>query len=171
MSEPFLGEIRMVGFSFAPVGWSFCNGNLLAISQNDALFSLLGTTYGGDGVTTFALPNLQSRFPVHQGNQGGTSYVQGQSAGEEKHTLIASETAAHTHQVKATSADGDSQSPDGKLPAPWSTFQYSSQGVSGQMSAAMILPDGSGGQPHENMPPFTVVNFIIALEGLWPSQG
>ena len=116
MSNPFLGEIRIFGFTFAPRGWAFCNGQTMAISQSTALFSLLGTTYGGNGINTFALPNLQSRVPIHFGTGAGLStYVQGQAAGEENHTLLTTEMPAHTHTARASSGDATDTSPVGNV--------------------------------------------------------
>jgi microcystin-dependent protein len=173
MSEPFIAEIRMFGGSFAPRGWAFCNGQLLSIGQNQALFSLLGTTFGGDGRVTFALPNLQSRVPMHAGQGPGLSpRTPGEAAGEEAHSLLATEMPAHTHAARGVSAKGNSNSPVGRAWAKDAGVQsatYSNAAPDQSMSAAAIAPTG-GSQPHNNMPPFLVVNFIIALEGIYPSR-
>lgn len=163
MSEPYLGQISIFAFNFAPQGWALANGQLLPISQNQALFSLLGTTYGGNGTTTFALPNLQGASPMHFGN----GYVQGQTAGEVNHTLIASEMPQHTHVANAYAGEGDQGTPVANLWAE-STNAYSSA-TSVTMNAGAIASAG-GSQPHSNMPPYLVVNFAIALQGIFPSR-
>ncbi len=177
MSDQFLGEIRMVPFNFAPQGWAMCNGQLLSISQNTALFSLLGTFYGGDGVTTFALPNFQSRVPIHQGQGHGLSpYVIGQLGGVESVTLSVEQTAAHTHLIRA---DGDTGSNNTPSPsgAALATFAAGSNIYNTAtdvakvvtMSPLMVASTG-GSQPHTNIQPYLVVTFIIALEGIYPSR-
>ena len=164
MAEPFLSEIRIFSFSFAPQGWAQCNGQLLPINQNQALFSLLGTTYGGNGQTNFGLPDLRSRVPMHV----GTGLVLGQKAGEETHTLIASEMPAHTHQTKG-SANGPTVTP------PTSNFWASNTGFSPYGSSANIamspqaIGNAGGSQPHENRSPFLTLNCCIALQGIFPS--
>jgi microcystin-dependent protein len=174
MSQPFLGEIRMVGFNFPPRGWALCNGQLMAISQNSALFGLLGTTYGGDGQTTFALPNLQGRVPIHAGTGPGLSpYVQGQVGGNEAVTLLTTQIPAHNHGVNANAAGGTQASPVGGYPAIESTgtsMDYSASAPNqGPMNAGMIAPAG-GNQAHENRQPYLCVNFIIAMQGIFPSR-
>jgi microcystin-dependent protein len=164
MSEPFLGEIKIISWNFPPKGWTFCNGQLLPINQNQALFSILGTTYGGNGQTTFALPNLQGRSPVHVGN--GISL--GELGGETAHTLNISELSAHNHVPVGSSNAPTVGSAQGNI---WSTFainEFNSTPDSA-MNPASILPTG-GSQPHENMSPYLVLNFIIALQGIFPSQ-
>lgn len=168
MSEPFIAEIRILSFSFAPRGWAQCNGQLLPINQNQALFSLVGTTYGGNGTTTFALPNLQGRTPVHSDN---TTVVLGQMGGEENHTLIASEMPAHSHQVKIVNADGANTPPatptisKSKIEQRFSTVSPGSVA----MNPGSVSNSG-GGQPHNNMQPSLVLNYCIALQGIFPSR-
>ncbi|MFZ5815174.1 MAG: phage tail protein [Bacillota bacterium] len=166
MSEPFLAEIKIISFGFAPKGWAFCNGQQLPINQNQALFSLLGTTYGGNGQTTFALPNLQGRVPIHMG--GGN--ILGQSGGEPVHTLSVNEMPVHTHQVMANGAGADSTGPAGKVWAPSTANPYTA-GASPDtaLNSAAISPAG-GGEPHENMQPYLVLNYVIALQGIFPSR-
>lgn len=165
MAEPYLGEVRIFGGNFAPQGWAFCDGQLLAISQNDALFTLIGTTYGGDGQTTFGLPNLISRTPVSQ----GSSFVMGQLGGQETVTLTAPELPSHTHAVHASDASASSTDPVGNLWASWADTPYSTSPPSTTMDPAGVAPSG-GGAPHENRPPALGLSFIIALEGIFPSR-
>lgn len=171
MSEPFLGEIRMAGFNFAPRGWALCNGQLLPIAQNTALFSLLGTTFGGDGRTTFALPNLQGRAALHYGQGPGlTNRTMGELAGQENHTLIATEMPAHNHLAACNNEAATSARPGGQVPGPsGGNTIYSATGDGNSMNPQMISSAG-GSQPHNNMQPYLVVNFIIATEGIYPSR-
>jgi microcystin-dependent protein len=164
MSEPFLGEIKIISFNFPPKGWSFCDGTLLPIQQNQALFSILGTTYGGDGRRTFGLPNLQGRTPVHVGN----GIVLGQMGGETAHTLNISEVPAHTHVPVGSKADPTSSAGAGNLWAHNNAAPYSGT-PNAAMNPQSILAVG-GNQPHENMSPYLVLNFVIALQGIFPSQ-
>jgi microcystin-dependent protein len=163
VGDPYIGEIRMFCGSFAPQNWALCNGQVLSIADNQALYSLIGTTYGGDGVNTFALPNLQSRVPIHQG--GG--YVLGQPGGEENHTLSASELPSHTHAVAALTA-ANATGPAGAVYGGNSTAIYAAA-PSTTMNAGVVVAN-SGGQPHSNIMPYQAVNFIIALFGIYPSQ-
>jgi microcystin-dependent protein len=165
MSEPYIGEIRIVGFNFAPEDWASCNGALMAISQNEALFNLIGTTYGGDGVNTFALPNLQSRVPVHI----GPGFTIGQMAGEETVTLTTQQIPAHTHPAQVNVAGGSSNNPGGNFWADWTGSQYSDKGTNASMNAGVITSVG-GSLPHDNLMPYLAVNFVIALFGIFPSQ-
>jgi len=173
MSEPFIAEVRIFAGNFAPRGWAFCNGQLLQIAQNTALFSLLGTTYGGDGRTTFGLPNLEGKAPMHPGNGPGlTSRRLGQSAGEATHTLSEAEIPSHTHQLRCADDSADTGEPASGLLAassPLADRQYRSGNPAGVMSAAALAIVGSG-QPHNNMPPYLTLYFIIALVGLYPSR-
>ncbi len=170
MSNPFVGEIRMFAGNFAPVGWALCLGQLMPISENETLFTLIGTTYGGDGQNTFALPNLASRVPVHMGTgPNGQSFVIGQMAGEETVTLTTSQIPAHSH-VPAANTSGNATSPSGAV---WAgnpdVAQFTAPAsINGQMNAQSIQLAG-GSQPHDNMIPFLVINFIISLFGIYPS--
>lgn len=164
MSEPYIGEIRVISFNFPPKGWTFCNGQLLPINQNQALFSILGTTYGGDGRQTFGLPNLQGRVPMHVGN----GIVLGELGGEVAHTLNISELPAHNHVPVGSSSAASSPSLSNALWAPNGANPYASS-VNTAMNPAAILAVG-GSQPHDNMSPYLVLNFIIALQGIFPSQ-
>jgi microcystin-dependent protein len=166
MSSPFIGEIRMFAGNFAPAGWAFCNGAVIPISENEALFNLIGTTYGGDGQTTFALPNLQSRVPVHV----GPGFALGQSGGAEAVTLTTSQIPAHGHVPQCNSGAGNQQGPgSGVWAVPSASTIYSDVAPSLAMAPAAIGSAG-GSQPHDNMIPFLVVNFILSLFGVFPSQ-
>jgi microcystin-dependent protein len=165
MSQPYIGEIRMFAGNFAPAGWAFCDGSLLAIPENDALFNLIGTTYGGDGQSTFALPDLRSRVPIHQ----GSGFILAQTGGEEQVTLTVNQIPAHTHVPQANSATGAQTSPAGNVWASSANFPYSPNTPSAAMDPAAVGSSG-GSQPHDNMAPFVVVSFIISLFGIFPSQ-
>lgn len=169
MGTSYVGEIRMFGGNFAPVGWAFCQGQLLPISENDALFQLIGTTYGGDGQSTFALPNLQSRVPVHVGTGGGSSYVLGQSGGVESVTLTVNQIPAHHHAPLASTAAGPQSSPAGNVWANSTNLPYSTNAPSAALAPNAVQAAG-GSQPHDNMIPYLVVNFIISLFGVFPTQ-
>jgi microcystin-dependent protein len=165
MATPFLGEIKIFSFTFPPQGWALCNGQILPISQNSALFSLLGTTYGGDGVTTFALPNLQGRIPIHN----SSAFVLGQAGGEQTHYLGLAEMPAHTHQPQANTGLANKVAPAGNVWANGNQAAYAPAGAPVPMSPATVGNAGSG-QPHKNMPPYLVLNFCIALQGIFPSR-
>lgn len=172
MAVPYIGEIKMFAGNFAPNGWLFCSGQLLPISENDALFSIIGTTYGGDGQETFALPNLQSRVPVHMGTgSSGTTYQIGESAGTEEVTLTVQQIPNHTHAPLASNAGG-SDSPGGNYWATSTTGKpyVTPGGVYVAMNAGTIGAPVGGSQPHENMIPFLGLNYIISLFGIFPSQ-
>lgn len=173
MSEPFVGEIRMFAGSFAPQGWAFCDGQLLAISGNDALFSLLGTYYGGDGRTSFGVPDLRGRLPMHQGSGPGLYPKSiGQKNGAETVTINSSQLPAHSHALGQANSRADTASPDGNLLARSATGDLqlnNSAGNSVAMGSEAIGSTG-GGQPHNNMPPFLCIRFIIALYGVYPSR-
>lgn len=169
MSNQFVGEIRAVGFNFAPTGWAFCNGQLLPISQNTALFSLLGTQFGGNGTTSFALPNLQGCAPIDMGTGPGLSErVMGESAGASTVTLITSELPVHSHGAHAVAGAGNQVSPAGNETAEIRGFLYS-QTANATMAAGALGAVG-GGQPHNNLAPYLTLNFIIALVGVFPSR-
>jgi microcystin-dependent protein len=171
MSEPFLGMIIIVPYNFAPRGWAFCAGQLLAISQNTALFSLLGTTFGGNGQTNFALPDLRSRVPVGAGQSPGNSnYQLGEVGGVETVTLNTLEIPPHTHPVGASSNDPNSNRAVNAALA--SSNIYDGAGPDGRtvMNPNMIPPSGGSGQPHENRPPYLGLNYCIAMEGIYPSR-
>jgi microcystin-dependent protein len=171
MGSPYIGEIRMVGFNFAPAGWALCNGQLLSIADNTALYSLIGTFYGGDGQQTFALPNLQSRFPLHMGTGNGLSpYVIGQLAGVENVTLTAQQIPAHNHAPACNSNAGDQGTPTNNYWAASAQQLYSDAAPNVAMHAGLIQSTG-GSQPHNNMNPLLVINFIISLEGIFPTRG
>jgi len=166
---PFVGQIKIFAGTFAPQGWLFCNGQLLPISEYETLFNLIGTTYGGDGVTTFALPDLRGRVPVHVGQGPGLSnYVLGDQGGSEKVTLTVNQMPAHTHARAVSAAPGTSDSPANMVPAetPDGVPAYSTS-ASATMNPGMVAKAG-GSQPHNNVKPYTVVNYIIAVEGIFP---
>lgn len=173
MAEPFIGQIIMAGFNFAPRGYATCDGQLIAISQNTALFSLLGTTYGGNGQTTFALPDLRGRVPIHQGQGPGLSpRFMGEEAGEEAHTLISTEMPMHNHLVNASNAPGAIPAPSGNFLAASSDSALANYRptADGSVLNPQSIGLAGGSQPHNNMPPYLVVNFAIALEGIFPSR-
>jgi microcystin-dependent protein len=175
MSDPFVAEIRAVGFNFPPQGWAFCDGQLLPISQNTALFSLLGTYYGGDGKSTFALPNLQDSVPNHQGQgQGLSDYFLGQAAGTENVTLLDSEMPSHLHQASASIDDAQVQAPasDRELATTSPGFLYQSNDSANlaPMNPQTLSVAGSS-NPHNNLQPSLVVNFVIAMQGIYPPRG
>jgi microcystin-dependent protein len=173
MAEPFIGEIRMFGGNFAPQGWALCHGQLAPISQNDMLFTLIGTTYGGDGQTTFALPDLRGRFPMHMGSGAGLSpRVIGQTGGAEEVTLTIQQLPQHNHAAIGA-AGGNAVEPVGNFwsaDAAGNTAAYNNATDNSQMAAGAI-GNAHVAQPHENVQPFLAINYIIALEGIFPSQG
>ena len=167
MSDPYVGEIRMFGGNFAPNGWLLCQGQLVAISDYDTLFNLIGTTYGGDGQNTFALPNLSSRIPVHMGNAPFGSYVLGQTGGLESVTLLTQQLPVHSHPAMASTGGGNASSPNAQVWADWGSPGYAPS-PNTQMNPAALTPAG-GSQPHDNMPPYLAINFIISMYGIYPS--
>ena len=170
MADPYTGEIRMFGGNFAPSGWALCHGQLMPISENDALFTLIGTTYGGDGQETFALPNLQSRVPMHMGLGGGSTMQLGETGGVESVTLTVNQIPAHSHPVIASAAPGYANRPTGTVPAASPNVDLYADGPTyDNLSLAAVNPVG-GSQPHDNVQPFLVVNYIICLFGNFPSQ-
>jgi len=164
MAEPFLSEIRIMSFGFAPKGWALCNGQLLPINQNQGLFSLLGTTFGGDGRTNFALPNLQGRTPIHV----GSGHTLGERGGEQAHTLSIAEIPTHTHVASGTSNTGSQILPGGNLLATSNLPAYGPATNLVAMNASSVANVG-GSQAHLNMQPFLTLNFSIALQGIFPS--
>ena len=164
MADPFLSEIRIMSFSYAPRGWAFCNGQLLPIAQNQALFSLLGTTYGGNGQTNFALPNLQGRVPIHV----GSGHTLGEAAGEQAHTLIQAELPTHLHVLNGSATNADVVTPVGNVLAQSSQLY----GPAAQLTTLDPSSNGlvGGSQAHLNMQPFLTLNFCIALIGVFPSR-
>jgi microcystin-dependent protein len=164
MAEPFLSEIRIFSFSFAPKGWALCNGQLLPINQNQALFSLLGTTYGGDGRVNFALPDLRARVPIH----GGNGHTLGERAGEQAHTLSIAEAPTHMHTANASSSNGDQSFAIGHVLAAAGNL-YSGASNLTSLSPTSVTTVG-GSQPHQNMEPYLTLNLCIALQGIFPSQ-
>lgn len=169
MSDPFVGEIRMAGFNFAPTGWAFCDGQLMPIAQNTALFSLLGTIYGGDGRTTFALPNLQGASPMNQGaGPGLTPRYAGEMSGTSVVDLLTTDMPGHTHSAQGVNAGSNRQGPTGNAWAEVRGLLYATA-ANGLMHPQAIGLQG-GSQPHNNMPPYLVVNFIIALQGVFPPR-
>ena len=172
MSNPYVGEIRLFGGNFAPVEWAFCDGSVLSISQYQALFSLIGTTYGGDGVTTFNLPDLRGRLPVHQGTgSDGTSYVLGQSGGAETVLLGSQQIPSHAHSPVAAVAGGSQPGPGGGvLAGSAGVALYSSDAANATLDPSAVASAG-GGQPHANLQPYLCLSFIISLFGVFPSQG
>ena len=175
MAEPFIGEMRMVGFNFPPRNWTKCDGALLPISQNQALYALLGVTFGGDGRTNFKLPDMRGRAPVHPGTLAGVTVLQGEAAGSEEVTLTTATMPAHTHSLEASSDPADQQEPTGNVlaqtvPVGTDTKEFYGAGQSlASMNVGSVASTG-GGQGHANVQPTQVVNFCIALQGLFPSR-
>jgi microcystin-dependent protein len=170
MSSPFIGEIRMFGGNFAPAGWAFCSGQLMPISENDALFALIGTTYGGDGQETFGLPDLQGRLPMHMGTGAGlTTRVIGESGGVETVTLTVNQIPVHSHAPLAVSGNGNQATPQNGVWAGVTTSIYTTNPPNIAFNATLGGNTG-GSQPHENLMPFLAVSFIISLFGIFPSQ-
>lgn len=171
MPQPFIGEIKMFAGNFAPAGWQFCDGSLLAISENDALFNLIGTTYGGDGQNTFAVPDLRGRLPLHMGTNAGTAFTIGEIGGAEQVTLTTQTIPAHTHTMQASTNTGSGSNPQGNVLDQMSgaLLLYKEQTPTTPLSPVVIGPAG-GSQPHSNIQPFLCVGFIISLFGIFPSQ-
>lgn len=173
MAQPYIGEIRMFGGNFAPYGWSFCNGSVLPISQNNALYNLIGTTYGGDGISTFNLPDLQCRIPIHQGQGAGLqNYVLGQKGGAETVTPTVAQLPSHSHQAVGSATGGAASNPANNT---WGNSGIANKSFGPGTSANASMNAGStamtgNSQPHDNMLPFLAFSFIIALEGVYPTQ-
>lgn len=165
MAQPYVGEIRMFAGNFAPAGWMMCDGQLLPISENETLFQLIGTTYGGDGESTFALPNLQSRVPIHQGN----GFILAETGGVEEVTLTVSQIPAHNHAFLATTNPGATTNANPNLTADSPNIKIYIEDVTGVAMNAQALTPTGGSQPHTNLQPFLCINFIISLFGIFPS--
>ena len=173
MAEPFLGQISIMSFAFPPKGWAFCNGQLLPINQNQALFALLGTMYGGDGRTNFALPDLRGRMPVHRGSGAGTNTVQGEQGGEEAHSLVVAEMPQHQHALHSSSDLANANAPGLALPAARPRGGITMYAAAGSTDVAMSggsLGTAGGNQPHTNLQPFMTLSYVIALQGIFPSR-
>jgi microcystin-dependent protein len=166
MSEPFLGEIKIISWNYPPKGWAFCSGQFLPINQNQALFSLLGTMYGGNGQTTFALPDFRGKIPMHM----GSGHTQGETAGQYAHTVTISEMPAHTHFLQGTNNIGTEQNPGSTVILSKSVANSFGPGTNLVTMNPGSISNVGGSQPHENKQPFLVLNFIIALQGIFPSQ-
>ena len=166
----FIGEIRMFAGNFPPRGWEFCEGQLFPINGNDALFTLIGTTYGGDGVTTFGLPDLRGRLPIHQGTNFGTTFILGEASGVEEVTLTTQQVPIHSHSLLGSAVNGAQATPAGALLASSTVLtHYAPEIPAAQMAVNAITPVG-GSQPHSNMQPYLALNFVIALGGIFPSR-
>lgn len=165
MGTPYVGEIRMFGGNFAPAGWAFCEGQLLAISENETLFQLIGTTYGGDGQSTFALPDLRGRIPIHQGN----GFIMAETGGAEEITLTQSQLPTHTHPLLASSDVATLSDPAGNVSAQTGTFDQFQTTPGASNMAMESVSEVGGNQPHTNMQPYLCVSFIISLFGIFPS--
>ena len=171
MSTPFIGQLTLVGFNFAPIGWAMCDGRLLPISQYEALYNLIGTTYGGDGISTFAVPDLRGRLPIGMGQGPGLqNYSIGMAAGVEQVTLTVQTLPNHTHVLKGTSDPGNSNSPGGGSFGSGQTAYIASPALNAHMSPLSTTATG-GSQPHENRQPYLTMTWVIALEGIYPTQG
>jgi microcystin-dependent protein len=166
MAEPFLSEIRLMSFGFAPAGWALCNGQLLPINQNQAMFALLGTTYGGNGTTNFGLPDLRGRTPIHV----GAGHTVGERAGAESHTLSLAELPQHTHVMSASSATGTQVIPAGNLFAATANQLYHTPDTALVATHGEVVGNVGGSQAHLNMQPFLTISFCIAMQGIFPSQ-
>lgn len=165
MAQPYVGEIRMFAGNFAPAGWMFCEGQLLPISENETLFQLIGTTYGGDGQSTFALPDLRGRIPIHQGN----GFVLAETGGAEEITLTVNQISAHSHPFLATTNPGATTNPQPNLPANSPNVQVYIEDVAGVNMSAQAIGSTGGSQPHTNFQPYLCIDFIISLFGIFPS--
>jgi microcystin-dependent protein len=175
LTQPYVGEVRMFGGNFAPVNWAFCDGQLLQIAEYDTLYTLIGTTYGGDGVNTFSLPDLRGRVVTHQGSSAGTTYVIGQKDGVESVTLSVAQIPQHSHTLMATTVEGDTGAPTtgtvlAAAPSGTTIPEYGPYSGAQTLTSANATTQAGGSQAHENMQPYLGVNFIIALYGIFPSQ-
>ena len=170
MSQPYVGEIRMFAGNFAPLGWAFCDGQLLSIAENEVLFQLIGTTYGGDGQNTYALPDLRGRVPVHQGNNGQSNDVIGQSGGVETVTLTAAQMPAHRHAMLASTTPAAATHGPSEVLGSSATMKLYGTGTPNMAMDPNAITAVGGGQPHDNMPPFVALSYIVSLFGVFPSQ-
>lgn len=170
MPEPFVGEIRMFGGNFPPAGWMFCQGQSLPISENEVLFNLIGTTYGGDGQETFNLPDLQGRVPIHAGTLSGTTFQLGEKAGTESVTLTQQQTPVHTHPMLASANTATGLSPDGAMTGESNSVTLYRVGTANAPFNVQAVTSQGGSQPHENRQPFLAISFIISLFGVFPQQ-
>jgi len=170
MSQPYVGEVRLVGFNFAPVGWAFCAGQLLSIAENDALYALLGTTFGGDGQNTFGLPDLRGRVPVHQGTGVDQPYIMGQIGGAEVVTLTLNNYPSHNHVIQESTTNGGATANPLNSTVAGGLDIYTNQTPSTPMQSGMIGAAPGNSQPHDNMQPYLTLNWIISLYGIFPSQ-
>ena len=171
MSEPFVGEVRLFAGNFAPSGWAFCDGQLVSIAENDVLFNLIGTTYGGDGQTTFGLPDLRGRVPVHQGSNGQSgAYVIGQQGGVETVTLSAVQMPQHTHAMLASTTPASTAHAAADVLGSSATMNLYGTGAPNMAMDPNALSSLGGGQPHDNMPPYLALNYILSLFGVYPTQ-
>jgi microcystin-dependent protein len=169
MAQPYVGEIRMFAGNFAPAGWFFCDGSLISIAEYETLFNLIGTTYGGDGQSTFALPDLRGRVPIHQGSTGSNNYAIGEMAGVETVTLTTSQIPLHTHTMLANSTAASSANPDNNVYAATSGFDAYIAAPDGGTMPAGTVGSAGGSQPHTNMQPYLCMNFIISMFGIYPT--
>lgn len=170
MSDFYVGEVRLFAGNFPPLDWAFCDGTLLSIAENPVLFDLIGTTYGGDGVTTYALPDLRGRTPVHQGNGGASTYVIGQQGGVETVTVTTTQIPAHRHAMLASTAAASSTQGPAEVLGSSTAMNFYGTGTPTMAMDPNAITQAGGGQPHQNMPPFVALSFIIALYGVFPSQ-
>lgn len=170
MAQPYVGEIRMFAGNFAPAGWMFCEGQLLPISENETLFQLIGTTYGGDGQSTFRLPDLRSRVPIHQGTgPGGSTYIIGEMAGVERVTLTTQQIPSHSHPLLVSTAVANNSNPAGSVPGESPSVTLYLQETPGVAMNANVIAATGGSQPHNNVQPYQCINYIISLFGIFPS--
>jgi microcystin-dependent protein len=170
MAQPFVGEIRLFAGNFPPNGWNFCDGQLVAIAENEVLFALIGTTYGGDGVNTYALPDLRGRVPIHQGSNGVSSYVVGQAGGVESATLAGGQMPAHRHAMLASTSPATATHGPAEVLGSSATMNLYGSGAPNMAMDPNAIAQVGGNQPHENMPPFVTLSYIVSMFGIFPSQ-
>jgi microcystin-dependent protein len=170
VSQPFVGQLLLVPYNFAPVDWMMCQGQLISISENTTLFQLIGTTYGGDGQTTYGLPDLRGRIPIHQGSNGVSTYVMGQTGGVETVTIGINQYPSHSHSLLGSTVSGGTANPANNVVGAGLTT-YTAEAPVNSMNPSMVGNSNGGNQPHNNLQPFLVLNWIISLFGVFPSQG